>query len=748
MKPLASFVGSVWLLGAHAAWAQQPAEAAPARRTMTAERMAAEETVVVDGRLDEPIWSRAAPARDFMQQDPQNGAPETERTEVRIAYSTKALYMGVTCFDREPDRLLRFQRRRDEFLPADDRFMWVIDPFLSAQNGYFFETNPSGLMADSLISSSGQNRQWDGIWTLRVHRSAIGWTLEVEIPFSTLSFDPNGTAWGINFQRSVRRRNEEMVWNGWARNQGLFRLTNAGLLQGISGVTQGVGLDIRPYGLVSSEASPGTAQPVAVNEGQVGVDVFYSLTPGLRANLTINTDFAQTEVDQRLVNLTRFSLFFPEKRTFFLEGANMFDFATQSNAGGGFGGFTGGPGQDNSLLPFFSRTVGLDANGSPQRIDYGLKLFGQVGRQDIGVLHVRSAEEGGAAGVPAENVTVLRVKRRVLRQSYVGGIFTQRDAAGSASSALGTMGLDFLLATSRFRGSKNLSTSGFLLRTTNPRDTGKNAAFGIRMDYPNDRWNGGVSYRAIQENFTPALGFLLRGGIQRFNPYVNFSPRPSNHPFIRRLGFTANVDVQTDMQNRALTRTLDFTAVSVETHRQDNFNFHVLPQYERLDRSFRIYSGITLPAGREYSFVRYRLGGSTAGRRLIAVAPSVEWGDFFSGTRRQINLDVTLRARPGVILYLGTELNAVDLPEGGFQTRVFRATPELQFSQWMSAVNTLQYDSVSRVLGWQSRFRWILKPGNDIYFVYLHNWRDDISLDRFATLNRRAASKIIYTQRF
>ena len=730
------------LLTADGVWAQQITGEAPSRRAMTAMRVAEGESVVVDGRLDEAIWSRAQPARDFVQQDPQNGAPETERTEVRIVYSEKALYMGVICFDREPDRLLRFQRRRDEFLPADDRFMWVIDPFLTAQNGYFFETNPSGLMGDALISPAGQNRQWDGIWTLRVQRSDIGWTLEVEIPFSTLSFDPNAAAWGINFQRSVRRRNEEMVWSGFARNQGLFRLTNSGLLRGISGVSQGLGLEVRPYGLVSSQSSPGTGQTKAANDGKAGLDVYYSLTPGLRANLTLNTDFAQTEVDQRVVNLTRFSLFFPEKRTFFLEGANLFDFATQSNAGGGF---AGGTGVDNTLVPFFTRTIGLDAGGNPQKINYGVKLFGQLGRQDVGVLHVRTAEEAG--GVPSENITVLRLKRRVLRQSYVGGLFTQRDRAGDAS-ALGTLGLDFVLATSSFRGSKNLSAGGFFLRTSNPRDTGKNAAVGLRVDYPNDRWNAGVSYRAIQANFNPSVGFLLRGGIQRFNPYLNFSPRPRNHAFIRRMGFTANADIQSDMQNQPLSRLLDLTVLSIETHTQDNFNIHVIPQYERLDRSFPIYSGITLPQGNEYDFVRYRVAGFTASRRLVAVTPSIEWGNFYSGTRRQLNLDVSIRARPGVIVYMGTEFNTVSLPEGRFETRVFRATPELQFSQWMSAVNTVQYDSISRVIGWQSRFRWILKPGNDFYFVYSQNWLDDPSLSRFSTLDRRAATKFLYTQRF
>ena len=318
---------------------------------MTAVRMSAEESIVVDGRLDDAVWARATPATDFIQLDPLNGSPATERTEVRILYNGTSLYMGVTCFDSEPTRLLRFQRRRDEGLPSDDRFMWVIDPFLTGQNGYFFETNPSGLMADSLLSQGVQNREWDGIWLLRVQRTDIGWTLEIEIPFNTLNFDPNGAAWGINFQRTVRRKNEESLWNGWARNQGLQRFSNAGLVLGMNdNVSQGIGLDIRPYGVATSGALPGLGKPETVNKGKAGLDVFYNFTPGLRANFTLNTDFAQTEVDQRLVNLTQYPLFFPEKRTFFLEGQNLFEFAlVPSLSTGGGGGFRRPV--DTSLIP-------------------------------------------------------------------------------------------------------------------------------------------------------------------------------------------------------------------------------------------------------------------------------------------------------------------------------------------------------------------------------------------------------------
>ena len=728
--------------GASPAGAQSPA---PPRRSLQAVRIPDTARIVVDGHLDESVWAGVEPATDFTQQDPVNGAPATERTEVRIVYNRTTLYMGVRCFDSEPDRLLRFQMRRDEFLPADDRFMWVFDPFLTAQNGYFFETNPSGLMGDSLIGPTGQNRQWDGLWLLRVQRDEQGWSFEAEIPFSTLNFDPKATSWGINFQRTVRRRNEDSLWNGWGRNQGLQRLSNAGLLTGMNQeVSQGLGLDLRPFGVVTSDAAPGTGRPETNTKANSGIDLFYSVTPGLRANFTVRTDFAQTEVDQRQVNLTQFPLFFPEKRTFFLEGASFFEFGSVSQAGNSLAGGFSRP-VENSVVPFFSRRIGLDAGGNPQTIDYGAKLTGQIGRrQDVGILQVRTASDNG---LPGETFTVLRTKRRFFRQSYVGALYTARDVNGTDGAVQQTVGADFQLATSTFRGAQNLNVGGYALYNTTAGDLGKSGAWGLRADYPNDHWNAGMSYRAVQENFNPAVGFTLRQGYQKYNPYVNLSVRPVDD-LVRRVAVTADLDLQTDMQNRLLTQVWNLTALNMDFHTGDTFSLFVVPEYQRLDRDFAIYPGITLPKGSEYRFVRWRATASTANRRLIAFAPTLEVGRFYSGTIRRVAADVTVRARPGVIAYFSGEINNVRLAEGTFTTKLLRVTPEWQLNQWISLVNTWQYDTVSRVLGWQSRFRWIVRPGNDVYVVYSHNWLSDPVTDRFDTLNRRAATKVLYTKRF
>ncbi len=435
--------------------------------------------------------------------------------------------MGVTCFDSEPDKWLGYQRRRDETLGADDRFMWTIDTFLDARSGYFFEMNPSGLMGDSLLGVNGENRQWDGIWNARVRRSEIGWTLEIEIPFRTLNFNPNNDTWGFNFQRTVRRKNEDSIWTGWARNQGLRRMTNAGHVTGIREVSQGHGLDIKPYGVFTSEASPGRDRPSS-NDGAAGIDFFYNPTPLLRTNLTINTDFAQTEVDQRQVNLTRFSLFFPEKRDFFLDGTTFFDFGSPTNG-------------DNRVTPFFSRRIGLSAFNTPQKIDYGGKVTGQVGREDVGVLQVRTGEDNDE-GMIGEDFTAARIKHRMFQQSYVGAIYTRRDARIPGGDPSHTIGFDSKLATNRFLGSENFEVGAWWLRTINPDVSTGQSAFGGWVAYPNDLWNARFDLGEVQENFDPTVGFVARSNYRRFNPSLGFAPRPDSHPYIRRFNFSTDVE--------------------------------------------------------------------------------------------------------------------------------------------------------------------------------------------------------------
>jgi hypothetical protein len=719
------------------------------RRSMTALRLQDGEDVALDGRLDEPFWRRAVPAANFIQQDPQNGRPATEPTEVRIAFDGDNLYMGVTAYDSEPEAWIGWQRRRDEGLGSDDRFMWVIDTFLDGRSGYFFEMNPSGLMADSLIGINGENRQWDGIWDARHGHDDMGWTLEIKIPFRTLNFNPNSDTWGINFQRTVRRKNEESLWMGWGRSQGLRRMSNTGMVTGIRDVTQGRGLDIKPYGVFSSESAPGRGQRAMSGTGNAGVDLFYNVTPLLRTAFTVNTDFAQTEVDQRQVNLTRYSLFFPERRDFFLDGATFLDFGSNSDRRGN-GGFWFGEGNNNStdelIIPFFSRRVGLSANATPQKIDFGTKVTGQIGAQDVGLLHVRTGEDDGFA---SEDFTVARVKRRILSQSYIGAMYTRRDPLVGGADARHTTGVDMSLATSRFRGNKNVELGAWFLNTTRPdRAGGQNSAYGVAFDYPNDRWVSSVSATEVQENFDPSIGFVRRLNYRRYAPMMAFQPRPRNNAVVRQFRFGTTLDLITDLKNELLMRELDLSVFGVSTHSQDNVFFSIVNRHERLDSPFAISRRIRLPVGSEYDFTRYRVIAQTGNRRVVAANGRVEVGDFYSGTRTERQLNLSLRLRPGYFLRLEGQWNRIALPEGRFTTRLYRVLGETQFTPFMALTNNIQYDSQSGVLGWQGRFRWILTPGNDLYLVYTHNWVEEPLLDRFHTSDKRIASKILYTYRF
>jgi hypothetical protein len=627
---------------------------------------------------------------------------------------------------------------RDGFLPADDKLQWAIDTFNDGQSAYWWEMNPSGSMADALRGANNtNNRQWDGIWDARSARGDIGWTLEIEVPFRTMNFNSNSEGWGVNFQRTIARKNEVSLWMGWLRNQGLNRMSNAGLLTGVTDVTQGRGLDVKPYLVGTLESFPGRDVPDR-NEAQAGVDLFYNITPSLRANLTVNTDFAQTQVDARQTNLTRFSLLFPEQRDFFLDGSLFFNFET------------GGSGQ--TLIPFQSRRIGLDEDGTPQGINFGGKLTGQAGAFDIGVLQVQTGDEtdeegGGSLG---EDFTVVRLKRRMFRESHLGALYTRRHTRGGDVDDRQTVGVDLRLATSTFRGADNLSATGYFLRTTNPLDTvGKNAAFGAELAYPNDPVDLRIGFQEIQDHYDAAVGFTRRTGFRNISSQAAFTPRPRQHPWIRQFTFGAAMNWFLDpLDNQLLTREVDITALQIDTHSQDSIQVHVLPAYERLERDFTIAPDVTLPRGQEYGFTRYSIGGTTAPRRPLSGSAEVVWGKFFSGDRLQLNSTVNVRAAPGHFYTFTHEWNRVSLAEGEFTTTLYRAIAETQFNPRVSVVNDVQYDTQSAIIGWQARFRWIVTPGNDFYFVYIHNWLDDPVMGQTYTLDRRLSSKVVYTHRF
>lgn len=735
--------------------AQEPSDPSP--RVVTAARIPDGAAMRLDGVLDESVWSSATPAGDFVQRDPDTGAPATERTEVRLLYDADRLIIGARLRDTEPDGVLGNQMQRDQSFASDDRFIVTLDTFLDGRTGYIFQTNPLGALSDGLISASSDsnddsqrefgaavNRSWDGIWTVRVRRDDQGWSVEMELPFRTLNFDPGLAGWGVNFQRTIRRKAEESVWSGYLRNEGVAHMPSAGRLQGLTGISQGLGLDVKPYVLGNVFSAPGRGRDDHVATGDIGVDLFYNLTSGLRADLSLNTDFAETQVDDRQINLSRFPLFFEEKRDFFLQGATYFDFAREIG---------------NQVTPFFSRRIGLDASGTPQPIDVGAKLTGQAGPFDVGFLQVRTREHETA---PGADFTTARIRRRLFRESYAGLLYTRRADRLPGATDRHTLGVDAALRTSTLFGSKTLEWSTWFVRTTRPRDgdqpsdaqgakEGRNVGRGSRVAFPNDPFYFDFSYRELQANYDPAVGFLQRRGFRRFNPEIGYTTRFRDHPWLRWIQYELDWDWYADDEdNRLLTETYQIKPLTIGFSDGSEFGYEMHPTYERLERDFEIHEGVTLPAGGIYRFTRHEIRASMADRYPVAVGGEVNVGRFFSGRNREHELNVRVRPRPGVALRFEAQYNTLELAEGSFNTTLLRVLANTQFSPWASLENNVQYDSVTRSMGWQTRFRWIQRPGNDLFFVYTHNWQEfeEETGRAFRTLDNKAATKVAYTLRF
>ena len=729
-------------VGAVAGQAGEPddaAEEAASLRTVRALALGPDERIEIDGQLTEPAWDRAEPAGEFVQQEPTEGGAPTERTEVYVVYSRDELYIGAILHDSDPDGILGHQKQRDQGLGTDDRFMWILDTFLDGRTGYFFETNPSGLLGDGLVrAGSGRgdiSKQWDGIWVVKTARGDYGWSLEIEIPFRTLNFDPTSDTWGINFQRTIRRKQEELVWSGHRRNQGFFRPIHAGRLIGLQGITQGVGLEVKPYGSTAwrEVAEQGTEVPA-----NVGFDLNYNVTSSLKAAVSVNTDFAETEVDRRRVNLTRFPLFFPEQRDFFLENASVFNFSPASR-----------------VIPFFSRTIGL-ADGREVPIVLGSRLTGQAGAYDLGFLQVRTGQGDELGG---EDFTVGRVKRNFWRQSTVGAIYTRR-ATGEFGGDLApldrhTVGADLDLSTSTFLGDKNLQFEAFYVWHNEPdragtASTGDRSARGVRFDYPNDIWRAHVSYRELGDEFRPAMGFTPRNGFRRVQPSLTWAPRPERWASVRQLEFGIFYEHLLDLDNVLQTRRTNLTLFQVRFQSGDFFavrNSHTL---ERLEDPFEISDGVVLPVG-DYRFSEVQFEARTASQRPVSGRVGVFLGDFWSGRGRSIGVGLTVRPVEGVTASADWSRDDVTLPEGAFTTDLVRLSGAWHLSPWTSVTGNIQYDTVSDVVGLFTRLRWILTPGSDFFLVYTQNWQyDRTSLRdaRFVTLSRGATTKINYTHRF
>ncbi len=695
----------------------------------TAGAVRAEERIRIDGRLDEPSWRRAPAIGELIQVEPKEGAPPTEKTELRVLYDSDALYFGIVCYDSAPSKIVATQLTRDGDLDVDDSLWIGLDPFFDQRNGFFFGINPAGARADGQISNNTEHPtlDWDGIWNAAARITAEGWEAEVAIPFKTLRFKPGQTTWGLNIERRIKRRNETDRWAGARRDIWPTNLAEAGILEGLPVIRQGHGLDIRPYGLVRKAGEDWKLDG--------GLDVSKNLAPNVNASLTINTDFAETDVDARQVNLTRFPLFYPEKRAFFLEGAGVFETAGLSP-------------WSPDLMPFFSRRIGL-YRGREVPIAVGAKIAGRHARYNIGLLDVQTrgtsieTDEGGRLDLGSRNLLVARLSRDFWRQSYAGFIVTSGNPSGAGSNRLA--GVDARLATSSFRGDKNLSLDLYLFRTSDEASAASDLAGGFTLDYPNDRWDANFSWKQIGSNFKPALGFVPRTGIRKARGGVEFGPRPERWG-IRRLSFEFRPSVITDLDNVVQNWSVRASPLGIEFESGDEVQVSVFSDFERLDEVFEIYPGVVIPRG-SYTWHRFEGEVQSASKRPWVVETRYGWGTFYSGRRRDYGLSLTLKPGHHLLFGFEGERNDIRLAQGNFFTQLFSARADCNFSPDVSWTNLVQYDNESRILGLQSRFRWILKPGNDLFVVLNRGWYRTYG-HRYTTAFDRATIKLQYTFRY
>ncbi len=658
--------------------------------------------VRVDGVLDEDAWAQAVPIKGLLQVEPTQGAAPSEDTEVRVVYDADNLYFGILCRDRTPSGIVSTQLGRDAELDVDDQVVIVIDPFSDQRNGFFFAVNPAGARRDGQISNNSQemSTEWDGIWDARARITAEGWVAEIAIPFKTLRFKPGQTVWGLNIERQIKRRQEIVRWASARNDVWLSNLSEAGRLEGLRDIHQGRGLDIRPFVSGGEKNSDGTVK--------VGLDVVKSITPNMTGSLTVNTDFAETEVDNAQVNLTRFPLFFPEKRTFFLEGAGVYDVA-------GLGG--GGEGPPPDLLPFHSRTIGL-YRGEEVPILAGAKVTGRQSGYNIGFLDVQTRTTTLKGGeLEAQNLLAARVSRNLFEQSWVGVIATHGDPSGEGNNSL--IGFDARFATSNFKDGRNLSLNLFAMRTD---DTalGADYAFGFRAEYPNDRWLGSLGFKQIGEDFRPALGFVPRTGVRKADAEVGFQPRPGRFG-IRQIAISAGPQVVMDWNWRAESWDMFTHLPQIEFDSGEDVALQVIPTFERLVEPFEIQPGVVIPPG-SYRWTVWQVEANSASKRPWVVGVEFSKGGFYTGTMTQTAASLMLKPSPHLAVGVDVERSDVSLPEGAFVAQVFSTRIDFSATTNITWSNQVQYDTDSRTLGFQSRFRWILRPGNDLFFVVGRGW--------------------------
>jgi hypothetical protein len=649
---------------------------------------------VIDGHLSDEIWQRASWRDDFVQVLPVELAAPSQRTEVAVALDNENLYIAARLYDATPDRVVARQWIQGRAYEMDDQFGVALDTFRSRRHGYFFQLNPNGIRREALVDNVALHSDWETIWQGAAVRGPDGWTAEMSIPFASLSFGPGGKEWGINFVRMIGRNAEEVAWSTRGAAIRSLAPSVAGTLTGLELPRAPSGLDLKPAVVTRSESgTPGAGLAVDLT-----LDAFYRPSPALTVAATLNTDFSATDVDDRIVNLTRFDVFLPEKRDFFLQDTNIFEFE----------------GLDDNGRPFFSRRIGLDDNGRPVEITGGLKLTGRSGPLSYGLLGIRQGalEGGGKTGL-----AVARVQANVLAESRLGAIATHGSPGGEDASLYG---LDFAYRNSgAFKGRPVSGRAWFKQSDTQGR-TDHNRAWGWGVAYPSDSLNVNFTQQVIEENFRPPLGFVNRANIRQSLLRGGYRSRfgkgalRSFEPWLI-LNHIENLD-----DGLLSTRWLRVWPFVLYWHSGDVVEAWRDERTEVLQSAFEIVPGVIIPAG------HYRLSGNavsvaTSRQRALAASVTLEDGSFFGGRRTAVGGDLTWRPAAKVLLAPYTEVSRISLPGGDFSARVVRLRGELALTATVAWITTAQYDNLSTVMGVHSRMRWWPRPGRTLDIVLGRN---------------------------
>lgn len=691
---------------------------------------ALEGSLRLDGVLDETAWAAAPSLPGLTMTEPTEGGAPTAATVVKVLADAHWLVIGVLARDPDPEGIVSTSKARDPRMDQEDHVKVVLDPFLDGRTGYVFAVNPGAARYDALVAPStrsGEDEQWDAIWEARTARDAGGWSAEIRIPLKSLTFDASLDRWGFNVERRVERLQEVSRWASPFRDARISQTSRAGLLTGLPRFDTGLGLTVRPALVPAAEkvgedgSWEGDAEP--------SLDVFQRLGSDLTAMVTVNTDFAETEVDTRRTNLTRFPLFFPEKRTFFLEGSDLFDF------GVGLTQF-----RSSDLVPFFSRRVGL-FEGESVPLNAGGKVTGRVGGTSVAALVTRTGDVGGL--VDASTMGAFRVRQNIFSESTVGVVGTFGDPTGSTGSWLA--GADFTYRTSRFRGSKSLVAGFWGLATDREGLAGDKSALGASIAYPNDIWDVTLSWVRMGDGFDPALGFVPRRGFHKLSLNAEYQVYPGSIPWIRSMVHEFRPQVYWSLDGAWESYRFFNAPINWQLESGDRIEVNANPEGERLVEPFEIADGVVIEPG-SYHHVRYRLEAELAAKRLVSGQVTWWFGPFYDGSLDQYEGELRIRPSELFTLELNGTRNVGRLEAGDFDQTVVGVRGVLNVSSDLQVASLVQYDDESREIGTNTRLRWTFRPLGDLFLVHNYNVVD--RLDRWALDATQLMVKVQYALRW